>query len=313
MQKLIWKAEFKIEPSLSKSEEIDGYFFQVKSSGETVIEKTYETSSFDEVHPEREGEYEYAEETLARIDAEVIRELMLKRMIYQCVFSQITVNLLKYPDLINRNELKKNGVELRRHVGASLSIRYAILDVGDSLAESEKFWNSGFKKSTVSRERDVIRIGGWLERSGNENDPIKSFILAWIGFNGLYGLMASVHGKANQSDADKFEFTIKTLISDNQAENIINNISSEIKHLETYNIISDKGNRNWSTELGIEMQKTTVDKSFVLRLVAKCAYGVRKQVFHEAPETSDVIARVKVSKAALGPITSTCLKAFINH
>ncbi len=313
MQKLIWKAEFRIEPSLSKSERIEDYFFEVKSGGETIIENTYETSSYNEVHPERKREYEYAEETLARLDAEVIRELMLKRMIYQRVFSPITVKLQKNLTLNNKDELKKGGVKFRRPITASLSMRNAILDVGDSLAESEDFWNSGFKISTVSQERDVIRIADWLERSENENDPIKSFILAWIGFNGLYGLMASLHGKANQRDADKFEFTIKTLISDNQAENIINNISNEIKHLATYNIMSDKGNMNWSANLSIEIQEATVNKSLVLRLVARCVYGVLKQIFHEAPETSDVIERVKVSRAALVPITSTCLKAFINH
>ena len=312
-QRLMWKAEFRIEPTLSKSERIEDYFFQVKSSGETIIEKVYETSSYNELHLERKEDNEYLEETLARLDAEVIRELMLKRMIYQRVFSPITVKLQKNLILINKDELKKGGVKLTRRIGFSFSLKNALLDVGDSLAESEHYWNSGFKNTTVSHERDVIRIADWLERSENERDPITSFILAWIGFNGLYGLMASLHGKGDQPDANKFEFAIKTLISGIQAENIIRNISNEIKHLETYNIMSDKGNTNWSANLSREMKKARVNKCSVLVLVARCVYGVRKQIFHEAPETGDVIERAEVSKAALGPITSTSLKAFINH
>ena len=167
---LIWKIKFSIKPSLSKSEEIDGYYFRVKSSGETIVEKTYETSSFDELHPERAGEYEYAEETLARLDAETIRELLLKRMIYQRNFSPITIKMVESPVLINRDALGKSGVKFKRHIGFSFTSINSILDVDDSLTESMNFWNDGFKNSSVSRERDVIRISDWLERSENERE-----------------------------------------------------------------------------------------------------------------------------------------------
>jgi len=77
-----------------------------------TVERTYETSSFDEAHPQGRGS-EYAEETLARLDAQAIRKIMLKRMIYQKNFFALSIRLKKHPELMNRQALIKAGVICR--------------------------------------------------------------------------------------------------------------------------------------------------------------------------------------------------------
>jgi hypothetical protein len=313
MPKFIWKTEFTVEPQLGRSESVGDYFFEVRKSGETIVERVHETSSYDEVHRERRHNCEYAEETFSRLDAEEIREIILKRMIYHRVFLPVSVKLMASPVLVNKNDLESIGVELRRPVGTSLTLRNAILDVGDSLAESEHFWNSAFQANAIGQKNEIIRLADWVERSVRETDPVKSFILSWIGFNGLYNLFALRHSITRSSDADKFDFMISQLIGASQADEIIRGIKNEIKKLGTYSITSDSGNTNWSSKLTAETRRPAMNNLEVLKLVAKCIYGVRKQVFHEAPKTNDVLERVEISNAALMPISLMCLKAFITH
>ena len=82
---------------------------------------------------------------------------------------------------------------------------------------------------------------------------------------------------------------------------------------ESWNIHSDRGNKNWSNDLRNEMQISVKNNIQILKLVARCIYGVRKQVFHEAPKTEDFLERVNISKSALLPITLGCLKSFVTH
>lgn len=311
MQKLIWEAEFKIEPSLNKSEEIEGFFFNVNNS-ETLVKRTYETSSHNEKHPESLDGNEYAEQTLARLDIKKIKELMLKRMVYHEIFSPIMITLQAPPYLTNRDILEKNGAVFGRQISFSCSIKYSILDVDSSISASESFWESGYKGNALNRQEDVLRIADWIERSENEIDPIKSFILVWIGFNGLYGIVASVHGKTNLNDAAKFEFIIKTLINETQAKKIVKDNMSQINKLSTNDFTSESGSTNWSLKL-----KNAINNNYsgikVLLLATRCVYSVRKQIFHEAPETINVKDLSMISKAVIMPIVSKCLKAFITH
>ena len=313
MTKFIWKSVYTIEPGLRESEKIGDYFFKVREDGKTVVERIHETSSYDELHPERKNEHEYAEETLSRIEADRIREIMLRRMIYQRVFKPINVIPLKSPELVNKDELVKTGIELKRTMSISIGYAFAILDVDDSIAKSETFWNSSFQGKARGQQGEIIRIADWFERSVEEKDLIKSFILSWIGFNGLYNLLALLHN-VQKSEAEKFEFMIDQLIKEPpQAQNIVKNIRKEIDALETYNITSDRGKKNLSCELHCEMKNTIINNLRVLKLVARCIYGVRNQAFHAAPKPEDILERVKISRAALIPISLICLKNIITH
>ena len=113
MPKFIWKSVYTIATRLKESERIGDCFFEVRKDGKTVVERIHETSSYNELHPERMNEHEYAEETLSRLEANKIREIMLRRMIYQRVFEPINVIPLKSPELVNKDELVKAGIELK--------------------------------------------------------------------------------------------------------------------------------------------------------------------------------------------------------
>lgn len=309
MHKFIWHATFIIAPSLRKSEILNGYQFELQNDGTMTVERTYETSSFDEAHPQGRGS-EYAEETLARLDAQAIREIMLKRMIYQKDFFALSIRLKKHPELINEQALIKAGVILQRPLCWSHTSAWTILEGEDSLAKSQAYWEDGFKKTSKDQQAELLRIADWIERSYLEQDAIKSFILTWIAFNGFYSLFSDIDGKA-RNDADKFEFLIQKLVSTPDAKRIFLNIQEYVNSLKTFNITSERGNTNYSQELETELKKNEINEKEILKLVVRCAYGVRKQVFHEAPKTDDVLERVKTARSALLPIMTTCLKVFV--
>jgi len=311
MQKCVWQVEFIVEPQLRQSETIGEFEFEVRESGETIVKRTYETSAFDQHHSKRRHAYEYAEETLVRLDAEAIRTILLKRMLYQRLVSPINIRLVTSPTLVNREQLRADGVHLRRSIGASFDINSPMLDVENCLADSETFWMLGFKGIARGQEDEVLRVAEWLERSARETDGVKGFILCWIGFNGLYSLIASLNGKRCSPDADKFEFAIDHFVSPSQAQDIIRSIGTEITKFEGYDIRS--GNTNWSRKLSAERGKPVINNVAILKLVTRCIYGVRKQVFHEAPRTIDVLERATGSNTALMQITLMCLKSFVTH
>ncbi len=200
-----WEVKFRVSPSLKNSETIGDCRFEVHGK-ETFVKFAYTTSAFDEKLPDSEGEYEYAEETKAKRERAKIRSLMLERMVYQRVFQPIRVDIICGPTLLNRKELPKE----RRFVGNDIVIRYSILDVNDSIEESHNFWKSGFKNKTKGREDDFLRIAEWLQRSEEESDEINCFIIAWIGFNGLYGLFNEIGMQnAKNNDATKIDNAIR--------------------------------------------------------------------------------------------------------
>ena len=47
------------------------------------------------------------------------------------------------------------------------------------------------------------------------------------------------------------------------------------------------------------MGRKDKDNHMILKYTVRCIYGVRKQVFHEAPRTSDILGRINTSKEAL--------------
>lgn len=288
---------------------MNGYQFELQNDGTMIVERTYETSSFDEEHPQGRGS-EYTEETLARLDAQAIRAIMLKRMIYQKNFFALSIRLKKHPELMNEQALIKAGVILQRPLCWAHDAFCTVLDVEDSLANTQSYWEDGFKKTSKGQQAELLRIADWIERSYLEQDAIKSFILTWIAFNGFYSLFSDIDGKT-RSDADKFEFLIQELVSTPDAKKIIRNIYEHTNSLKTFNITSESGKINFSQKLDAELKKDEINEKEILKLVVRCAYGIRKQVFHEAPKTDDVLERVKTARSALLPIMTTCLKVFV--
>lgn len=319
-----WQATFYVKPSLKESETIELYDpieckavpFEFKVIGEGNGKKTqvtvdYKTNKFDEVLPGSRTEYEYAEETKAREYVLFLRDLMLGRMVYTRFFDPLEVKIAFGPTLLNKDELFKL-YELKRSIGSSFQISWRTYDVGDSLTESHNFWELGFKSKSKEYKNDALRIADWLQRSEGEKDEIKSFILAWIAFNSLYGLFASITGKGRLRDINKFEHIIEELLI-NDASQIVNKNGRILDKLESYGVLSDSGTTNWSEELKKERMKSDKDTLNVLQYVVKCIYGVRKQVFHEAPQSEDIVERAQICKLMLTQIVATCLKNFVNY
>jgi len=300
-----WEVKFRISPSLKKSETIEDYRFDVRGQ-ETFVEVNYTTFAFNEKPPGSEGDYDYADQIEARRTASKIRDLMVERMVYQRAFQPIKVDIAAGPTLVNKNEFSKES----RPVGRSLSIKYRVLDVNDSIEESHNFWKSGFKNKTKGREGDFLRIAGWLQRSQEESDEINSFITAWIGFNDLYGLFDKISRKNANGEAAKINNAINELVKD-EASQIVNDYSSALDKLQSYGIKSYYG-INWSEELKKERQNPNRPDVEIIRKAMICVYGVRNQVFHEAGQQKNLANMTMSSKDLLILVATTCLKNFIN-
>jgi hypothetical protein len=218
-----WEVKFRVSPSLKNSETIGDCRFEVHGK-ETFVKFPYTTSAFDEKLPDSEGEYEYAEETKAKRERAKIRSLMLEQMVYKRVFQPIRVDIICGPILLNRKDFPND----RRFVGNSIDVRYSILDVNDSIKESHDFWKSGFKDKTKGHEGDFLRIAGWLQRSEEVSDEINSFISAWIGFNGLYGLFDKIGSKDARREPPKIVNAIKGLVKEDDASRIVNEYSKAL-------------------------------------------------------------------------------------
>lgn len=306
-----WEVTFKIEPSLSKSETINGLNFELIDN-ETLVKVRFETEAYDEILPDASEECEYAQTTKTNKFKPLIRELLLHKLVYQRLMEPLSIEVKSGPVLLNEADLKKAGYIFSLRVITKCDTVRRIIDVGDSLAESEMFWQNGFKNKAAGHQDDVERIADWYLRGESEYDLLNKFILYWIGFNGLYGLVALIDGKEKLTDADKIEYTLNSLLNVD-ASSIVTATSGALSALENYNIMADRGNTNWSEKLKDEREKPNSCALNVLLVAMRCVYGVRKQLFHEAPKTNDILDRVRNSIKVLELVAPACLKNFVNY
>lgn len=305
-----WKIELKIRPSLRSPEIINGYDFKVHN-GETFVTIEYETPSFDSKLPDSRSD-EYADQTIARQNADQIRNMMLARMIYMRVPEILRVDIVSGPTLLNKDELIAAGVHKRRSVEKSLDSSWNILDVGETLSESQVFWSAGFTKKSAKYKEDLLRIADWSVRAEEESLHYKRFILRWIAFNGLYGLYDAINGRLQTTDTGKIEQMLDGLLANN-ADEIVRGLGSKLDLLETYGITSLSGKTDYSSNLAQERRKSSPNSLKLIKLATSCVYGIRKEVFHEAPEPDNIEARCKTADHVLSQIVMTCLKNFVNY
>ena len=305
-----WRTKLKIRPSLRSPEIINGYNFEVHN-GETFVTIEYETPSFDSKLPDSRSD-EYADQTIARQHADRIRNMMLARMIYMRVPEILRIDIVSGPTLLNQDELIAAGVHKLRSVASPLHIRYAILDVGQTLSESQVFWSAGFIKKSAKYEEDLLRIADWAVRAEEESSHYKRFIMRWIAFNGLYGLYDAINGRLQKTDKGRLEQVLVGLLANN-ADEIVSGLGNKLDSLETYGITSAEGKTDYSLNLAQERRKPTPNPLEVIKLTTLCVYGIRKEVFHEAPEPEDIEARCKTADHVLSQIVMTCLKNFVNY
>jgi hypothetical protein len=233
-------------------------------------------------------------------------------MVYHEVNEKIEIKVIKGPKLLNKEELKKAGEKLRRKGSSTAQCQITILTKEDTLSSSQNFWRNGFQNKIKGREEDLLRIADWFQRAEGENDYTKKFVLYWIGFNGLYGLLSQVDNVSYYNDADKIDYFIQTLLS-NKANTIVNHNSSSLDSLESYNIKSANGNKNWSNTLKTERNKHNHNYFLILKYAMKCIYGIRKEIFHEAPKPLDIEEHIKNSIPLLSIVCSKGSFEMVNY
>ncbi|KAB2941322.1 MAG: hypothetical protein OIN84_16500 [Candidatus Methanoperedens sp.] len=124
--KFLWQIKFHINPSLKESEIIDDYNFEVHNH-DTFVNYNFETNSYDM----QGSEFEYIQQT-ARKHESIIRNLMLEYMIYQENFRPIKIEFSGHK-LLNEEKLANAGLLKNRNFKKSLSARYNVLYLIDSL------------------------------------------------------------------------------------------------------------------------------------------------------------------------------------
>lgn len=320
-----WYVRFEVNPPLLKTESINKYEFKLENQ-KTFVDYFYKTSKITKQLKNKHGEFEYAEKTIAHKHQLKIKKLMIQRIINLKISKPIEIKIVDgFPKLLNEYELKKEGLPTSHPVVIILNDSHSTYNVDDSLKEAQKFWNSGLKfnykgKKKGDIEEDIFRLADWIILAEKQNDEIKSFILTWIAFNGLYNLFCSITAKQKMNDAEKIDYVIGELLkyptekedTENAARKIVDTYSNLFDQLETFNILSESKITNYSTEL-TKLRKSSLEIEIV-KCAAKCIYGVRKEVFHEAPSMEiKTDHRCKISKHLLSTITMHCLKNFVNY
>jgi hypothetical protein len=302
-----WEVKFSISPSFMILETGSEYHFKVEGEFTTHVVVQYETAEINERLDGRRSDDEYAEQTIAYNHQLAIKELMIQRMIYRKLAEPIEVVMIGKPKLLNRKELESGGLPIEHPLRVSWLIPSNILDNTDYLKESLEFWDSGLNYDVENLEKDIFRISEWLILAEKQNDHIKSFILTWIAFNGLYNLYSSIvipEIKQRQpnhelKDNEMFEHTIDKLIGDIEARKIINDNLYVFDLLQSLDIHSKSGITNYSEDLERLRNSEVPNNIEIIKYATKCIYGIRKTVFHEAPNMENIDENCKQSKKLL--------------
>jgi len=120
-----WDVKYEIIPSLQESETLGENVFEVVS-GKTFVQKQYVTSSYDDIS-----------QSLCKHDMGIIRDILLRKMVYQKIYTAIEIKFSEFPELTNRKELEQKNAKLTRIVEIRKEIRTAIGE--SSIQESETF------------------------------------------------------------------------------------------------------------------------------------------------------------------------------
>lgn len=285
-----WLVKFEIIPSLSKPELVGKYDFKV------IDKRTYV-----DILCETKTNYEQDINIVANEQRLEIQRLMVQRMINLKIAKPIEIKIVG----------RIKGLDANPLLSVMFSSTNDIYDEDDSLKASCNFWNSGFKNKIHGKENEVFRLADWVILAEKQDDDIKGFILIWIAFNGLYNLFSSVNAtQVTNNDAEKIDHIIDGLLERNDAKKIVDTYSHLFDQLQSFGICSQSGKTNYSQNLKV-LRNSTQDVE-VIKCAVRCIYGIRKEVFHEAPDMGKATYHnCKVSKDLLSIITMQCLKKMV--
>ena len=296
----IWQVRYGIEPSLTTTEIIEGIKFQVDGNKTNVIAE-HITENYDDIT-----------NTVCKEYIETLRNYLLRRMLYQKSYQPITIRPSQPPFLLNREELKGKGAKLTRKIQKLLHQNSSLLEVNDSLSESERFWKNGFTGKNVGSGDDIIRIASWLEKSESETDCIQKFILTWVAFNSLYGLYSRViSSQSFYSEIPQFTDALLGLLSEFEADKIFRRYHNNIILLSTFNLQLKNGN-NCSDDLLRELNNNCNNsKLFIITRALECIYCIRNLCFHNGPQATDLHEYIGDAREILFTIVANCIYKFV--
>ena len=296
----IWQVKYEIEPSLQNSEEIDGINFEVRN-GKTFVTHEHITNNYSDISS-----------TVCKEFMSRIRGYMLRRMLYQKTYQPLSVKIANSPFLLNREELKEKGAKLTRRVIACCEMIYSLLEVDDSICESENFWKEGFSGKSEGFDSELLRIASWIEKSETEQDQIQKFILTWVSFNSLYGLYSRELSNQNfYNEIPQFTETVQTILSIAEAREIFQRYKTDIDSLSKLNL-SLRNGTNCSDDLSLELQNinNTSYISIIIRTI-ECVYCIRNHCFHNGPQITNLPNYITHARDVLLAVVAGCSKNFV--
>jgi hypothetical protein len=181
--------------------------------------------------------------------------------------------------------------------------------VGDSIAESQVFWNKVSQGNMASHTGDVLRIERWLQSSENDDTYGTAFVHLWTAFNAIWGLLRELLGKNATSEVWDMEWAVKILLrhSSTRVREVVTTDISRIAHSQQPWEHGRKPNED-SAELKDALAHETGQNPLkVLVAALRCAYAFRCRLFHEAQDPTWIAEWSPVFSHLLRQVTTACL------
>jgi hypothetical protein len=313
--KQIWEVRYNVSPTLTRSEEFAGYSFEV-TNGTTYVTKIYskhvileekriKSKLVQKVYPHQE----------VLNDQQIIRNILLKRMVVTGSFSMIKVEprfVLK-----NQQELENEGFRFTTPLVAVLEQNYSILQVeNDYLSTCEHFWRTGFKGVFNEFEEEILFISDWIEKSFVEQQPVQSFMLLWVAFNCIYDTFTEKTKLVMSNDSfNKIKKSVEKLLKESDIKSILRNHQHELSSLISFNlIVPQKNGQTKDTPISNQLNRMleeNVPSNIILCKSMRCIYEIRNNVFHQGSLNVNIEHQALVAKSLLLPITTKMLHNII--
>lgn len=304
-----WEVTYSILPRLEHSEKVGDYDFRAEPDSCTVSVKFS-----NQLQPDCNGKLN-VDHIGARMETDFhrahIEELMLIRNVYQQVTSPITVSVVRGPVLLNDADLRREGIIPVWPVVKTLAIAYRILQVGDSLGESQGYWQKACLGKMSAYRSDVLRIEKWLQSSEGDDAYGASFVHLWTAFNAMWSRVCDVIpcGKScdHCSELRAMQYGVRHLLrgSSNGVKRAVARDTPIISQEEW--VHASKKAEHFGKELRVALGSSEGDALETIVAALKCAYVFRCQLFHEAREPAYVAHWSPVFSHLLRQVTTTCL------
>jgi len=304
-----WEVRYSVLPKLGHSEKVGDYDFEDKRDSCTVsvrFSNQLQPDGNGKLNVDHIGACREADTHRANIE-----DLMLIRNVYQQVISPVTVSVVQEPELLNNADLRREGIIPVWPVAATLTIAYRILQVGDSLGESQGFWQKACRGKMSACRSDVLRIEKWLQSSEDDDAYGASFVHLWTAFNAMWSRVCDVIpcGKScdHCSELRAMEYGVRHLLrgSSNGVKRAVARDTPIISQEEW--VHASKKAEHFGKELRVALGLPNKESFQVLLAALKCAYIFRCQLFHEAPEPDYVARWAPAFSRLLRQVTTTCL------